>query len=46
VPTVSEAGVPGYDAVIWLGIMAPRERPRRSWTGSTRRFARSSIRRR
>jgi len=23
VPTVSEAGVPGYDAVIWLGIMAP-----------------------
>jgi tripartite-type tricarboxylate transporter receptor subunit TctC len=23
VPTVAEAGVPGYEAVIWLGIMAP-----------------------
>jgi len=28
VPTVSEAGVPGYEAVIWLGIMAPRNTPR------------------
>jgi tripartite-type tricarboxylate transporter receptor subunit TctC len=28
VPTVSEAGVPGYDAVIWLGIMAPAATPR------------------
>jgi tripartite-type tricarboxylate transporter receptor subunit TctC len=28
VPTVSEAGVPGYDAVIWLGIMAPSGTPR------------------
>jgi tripartite-type tricarboxylate transporter receptor subunit TctC len=28
VPTISEAGVPGYDAVIWLGIMAPRNTPR------------------
>jgi tripartite-type tricarboxylate transporter receptor subunit TctC len=27
VPTVSEAGVPGYDAVIWLGIMAPAGTP-------------------
>ena len=27
-PTVSEAGVPGYDAVIWLGIMAPAGTPR------------------
>jgi tripartite-type tricarboxylate transporter receptor subunit TctC len=26
-PTVSEAGVPGYDAVIWLGIMAPSGTP-------------------
>jgi tripartite-type tricarboxylate transporter receptor subunit TctC len=24
VPTMSEAGVPGYDAVIWLGLMAPK----------------------
>jgi len=23
VPTVSEAGVPGYESVIWLGLMAP-----------------------
>jgi tripartite-type tricarboxylate transporter receptor subunit TctC len=27
VPTVSEAGVPGYEAVIWLGIMAPKGTP-------------------
>ena len=28
VPTVSEAGVPGYEAVIWLGLMAPANTPR------------------
>lgn len=28
VPTVSEAGVPGYEAVIWLGVMAPAGTPR------------------
>jgi tripartite-type tricarboxylate transporter receptor subunit TctC len=28
VPTVAEAGVPGYEAVIWLGIMAPAATPR------------------
>jgi len=28
VPTVSEAGVPGYDAVIWLGVMAPAATPK------------------
>ena len=28
VPTVAEAGVPGYDAVIWLGIMAPTGTPK------------------
>ncbi len=28
VPTVAEAGVPGYEAVIWLGVMAPRNTPR------------------
>ena len=28
IPTVSEAGVPGYDAVIWLGIMAPSGTPK------------------
>jgi tripartite-type tricarboxylate transporter receptor subunit TctC len=28
VPTLSEAGVPGYDAVIWLGMMAPAGTPK------------------
>jgi tripartite-type tricarboxylate transporter receptor subunit TctC len=28
VPTVSEAGVAGYEAVIWLGVMAPAGTPR------------------
>ncbi|MBI3376319.1 MAG: tripartite tricarboxylate transporter substrate binding protein [Betaproteobacteria bacterium] len=27
VPTVAEAGVPGYEATIWLGIMAPAGTP-------------------
>lgn len=27
VPTVSEAGVPGYEAVIWLGLLAPKNTP-------------------
>jgi tripartite-type tricarboxylate transporter receptor subunit TctC len=27
VPTMNEAGVPGYEAVIWLGIMAPKATP-------------------
>ncbi|MGE5640168.1 MAG: tripartite tricarboxylate transporter substrate-binding protein, partial [Clostridia bacterium] len=27
-PTVSEAGVPGYEATIWLGLMAPHGTPR------------------
>ena len=30
VPTVSEAGVAGYDAVIWLGIMAPKGTPQKT----------------
>ncbi|HET9578133.1 MAG TPA: tripartite tricarboxylate transporter substrate binding protein [Usitatibacter sp.] len=28
VPTISEAGVPGYESTIWLGIMAPKGTPR------------------
>jgi tripartite-type tricarboxylate transporter receptor subunit TctC len=28
VPTVNEAGVPGYEATIWLGIMAPSGTPK------------------
>ena len=27
VPTVGEAGVPGYEATIWLGLMAPKGTP-------------------
>jgi tripartite-type tricarboxylate transporter receptor subunit TctC len=27
VPTVNEAGVPGYEATIWLGLMAPKKTP-------------------
>ena len=28
VPTAREAGVPGYEATIWLGLMAPRGTPK------------------
>ena len=28
VPTVAEAGVPGYEATIWLGVMAPTGTPK------------------
>jgi tripartite-type tricarboxylate transporter receptor subunit TctC len=28
VPTVAESGVPGYEATIWLGIMAPKGTPK------------------
>jgi len=27
VPTLAESGVPGYEAVIWLGLMAPAKTP-------------------
>ena len=27
IPTVSESGVPGYEATIWLGVMAPAKTP-------------------
>ena len=27
VPTLAESGVPGYEATIWLGVMAPRGTP-------------------
>ncbi len=27
IPTVSEAGVPGYEATIWLGLVAPKGTP-------------------
>jgi tripartite-type tricarboxylate transporter receptor subunit TctC len=28
VPTLAEAGVPGYEATIWIGVMAPAGTPR------------------
>lgn len=28
VPTIEEAGVPGYDATVWLGLLAPPGTPR------------------
>jgi tripartite-type tricarboxylate transporter receptor subunit TctC len=28
IPTVAEAGVPGYEATIWLGLMAPAATPK------------------
>lgn len=28
VPTIAEAGVPGYEATLWLGLAAPRNTPR------------------
>jgi tripartite-type tricarboxylate transporter receptor subunit TctC len=28
IPTVAEAGVPGYEATIWLGVMAPKGTPK------------------
>jgi tripartite-type tricarboxylate transporter receptor subunit TctC len=28
VPTISEAGVPGYESTIWLGLMAPAATPK------------------
>jgi tripartite-type tricarboxylate transporter receptor subunit TctC len=27
-PTIAEAGVPGYEATIWLGLMAPAATPK------------------
>jgi tripartite-type tricarboxylate transporter receptor subunit TctC len=28
VPTIAESGVPGYEAIIWYGFMAPAKTPR------------------
>src|SRR5262249_46076685 len=30
VPTVNEAGVPGYETTIWLGFIAPTDTPKRT----------------
>jgi len=34
-PTIAEAGLPGYDANNWYGLMSPPTRRARSSTGST-----------
>ena len=28
IPTIAEAGVPNYEATIWLGVMAPAGTPK------------------
>ena len=28
VPTIAEAGVPGYDSILWFGLLAPGQTPR------------------
>jgi tripartite-type tricarboxylate transporter receptor subunit TctC len=28
VPTIAEGGIPGYDATIWIGVVAPAGTPR------------------
>src|SRR5258705_4022636 len=28
VPTIAEAGVPGYEAIVWIGMLAPAGAPR------------------
>ena len=28
IPTIAEAGVPGYESTIWIGIMAPKGTPK------------------
>jgi hypothetical protein len=37
VPTIAEAGCPGFEAVGWIGIVAPAKTPRGSSTSSTPR---------
>jgi tripartite-type tricarboxylate transporter receptor subunit TctC len=32
VPTMAEAGLPGYDAVVWMGLLAPASTPRETVT--------------
>ena len=37
VPTVAEAGLPGYDSTGWFGVVAPAGTPTPSSFASTRR---------
>jgi tripartite-type tricarboxylate transporter receptor subunit TctC len=41
-PTIAEAGVPGYELSSWYGLLAPASNPWRSSTNCSRRSARSS----
>ena len=34
-PTVAESGVPGYEAVIWQGVLARPQRRKGWWTACT-----------
>jgi len=34
VPTLAEAGVPGFDFTLWVGVFAPAGTQRRSWKKS------------
>ena len=36
IPTFAEGGVPGYEAVAWVGLFAPRATPRRASKRSAR----------
>ena len=36
VPSMAEAGVPGYDTEVWWGLLGPAGMPRRSWWRNSR----------
>ena len=42
IPTIAEAGVPGFETSLWFALVAPAKLPRRSPRGSTRSSTRSS----
>jgi tripartite-type tricarboxylate transporter receptor subunit TctC len=44
VPSIDEAGVPGYDLSVWFGVLAPAGTPARSCSGSTSRSSGSCSR--
>jgi tripartite-type tricarboxylate transporter receptor subunit TctC len=39
-PTVAEAGIPGYDSGVWYGVLAPAGTPREIITRLNREIAR------
>ena len=44
VPTLAEAGFQNLSTVAFFGLVAPRARPRKSWTRSTRNCCRPCAR--